>query len=844
MYIRTGRYGLVLNAKTGLPLRAGALPETGEQQALREGNQPLDALPPFGITLAVWQGGARHPFSHLEAAEKNANPDGEPFPNEGNNPSRILASGRYWQRCDMMYLRFSGLPALTGRLEASCHPRQFALLFDCYHAEPFPGLRLEMGWNFPSGTKISWQKGDEGEIRLADGRAFVFLPPPGLEVSLKGASVVFLGPEVDLPGRRGAVPLPSTLEHIYTQSNTHQTIRTEDRFRGFGVPLIPLLAGESAAGELLALGRATVSARQVSPHQEERPVTYSPDTGRYTVDMRHMFTVSGADFEKGSNLTVYDELELSLHNPSGIPLHIPVEFYKPAPLSITGFCPTLRDAKTLEPIGLQVQLTKNWHGYSEEPNGVFGNAAAESPRRHSEGVWFKGLAVIPVPAQTTVTLRYTCPFATWGGVYTASHSQLCLAGWGGGQQWETAAIGSFGESFCYDIARSWTWCCMGDICPLAVYSRLNGVKYDWTGNIGGGDFLVLYNKQGKKVQHSRVRTLFRTQGPNLAEVVYTGESADSVLAFEITAFLPRINDVSHAIHRVSLRFLKNADYSHFGLYQFGADSYNYDFWQKMAVGNSEGAVSVPLNNVHQDREFSVPLSEENKTVGKPFAVPGLGLWAGFLQAKRGLSLGNKVLAVHEFFARIGGREYHKPRLSVRTTNVLQWKSALFELNPPVEGPIPAGSEISFCVDYINLPIVKSDYYGESPSLLDIPDNEFDTWRILWRYAAGEKYACIPEQGKLLRTLPASILCEPQGGVYCLFTLSGGMGYVPVTLAGLPGYMGWRLEKETPAGWEPVSQAVHGNDWWQTFYNAEKGYYELTFNLPAGKARYRLLQTEK
>ena len=54
-----------------------------------------------------------------------------------------------------------------------------------------------------------------------------------------------------------------------------------------------------------------------------------------------------------------------------------------------------------------------------------------------------------------------------------SHAQLCLAGWGGNyQQWESSAIGSFGESFCYDPETAHGRAFIDDIRPLLVY-KLN-----------------------------------------------------------------------------------------------------------------------------------------------------------------------------------------------------------------------------------------------------------------------------------------------------------------------------------------------------------------------------------
>jgi hypothetical protein len=39
-----------------------------------------------------------------------------------------------------------------------------------------------------------------------------------------------------------------------------------------------------------------------------------------------------------------------------------------------------------------------------------------------------------------------------------------------------------------------------------------------------------------------------------------------------------------------------------------------------------------------------------------------------------------------------------------------------------------------------------------------------------------------------------------------------------------------LEEKSGDQWIPQNQAVHGNDFWQTDFNAERGCWEMTFNL--------------
>ena len=68
--------------------------------------------------------------------------------------------------------------------------------------------------------------------------------------------------------------------------------------------------------------------------------------------------------------------------------------------------------------------------------------------------------------------------------------------------------------------------------------------------------MLFYNKTkgGNIVYFKQVQTYFKKQGPNLTEVIYTGVTLDDAVRFEITAYLPRTNDVSRAWHSFKYTF--------------------------------------------------------------------------------------------------------------------------------------------------------------------------------------------------------------------------------------------------------------------------------------------------
>ena len=64
-----------------------------------------------------------------------------------------------------------------------------------------------------------------------------------------------------------------------------------------------------------------------------------------------------------------------------------------------------------------------------------------------------------------------------------------------------------------------------------------------------------------------------------------------------------------------------------------------------------------------------------------------------------------------------------------------------------------------------------------------------------------------------------------------FTLSGGLGYVPVTISGLSDYRGFRLEHKVDGNWTEIDQSRHGKDYWQTDFDPQTQRWELTYSLP-------------
>ena len=253
-------------------------------------------------------------------------------------------------------------------------------------------------------------------------------------------------------------------------------------------------------------------------------------------------------------------------------------------------------------------------------------------------------------------------------------------------------------------------------------------------------------------------------------------------------------------------------------------------------------------------EFTVPeLKEAGYFGGKMqrVEVEGEGLWMAFMGYKPVLWKqepgGNRMLNLMYYEASLNGKTYTKPSLSFYNTTNGGVPCVAVELSPAAErgDVIKKGSTVVGCVEWLNMPVAKSDYYGPSTVLKGMPAEDFNTYRLAYSYAKGGYYSVNASIGEITKKAPIYVACTGTD-VVAELTVTGGIGYVPITFTGVPHYSGYRLQKNVNGAWETVDQSVKGNDYWQAWYNASTGTYELTFNVehsgdPNASYTYRLVK---
>ena len=245
-------------------------------------------------------------------------------------------------------------------------------------------------------------------------------------------------------------------------------------------------------------------------------------------------------------------------------------------LPITGFTPMLCDADGM-PTGLPVQISKNWHQRPEK--GALPH----------QGPWFHGCAFVRLAPKSKRDLLFQMVYARYGGVCAASHAQLCLVGWGHNQFWDEAAIGSFGESICFEPGRVQRRCFIDDMRPLMTLPQGKPAKpWGWADNCGGGDFLMWQDAQGLYQLPRATRTDYRAHGPCLTHVIYTEETAGGELAARMEVSLPRSDDHLRTFFHLRYEVRRPMRWQRLAFFQLGADFYNDTPARRVALGDASG----------------------------------------------------------------------------------------------------------------------------------------------------------------------------------------------------------------------------------------------------------------
>ncbi len=726
---------------------------------------------------------------------------------------QLIETGKYFQRRFINRLPQPGMAdcgAYNSGLEIASWTDRLSFILKAIPLYDFTDVGAEMNLTFPSNYSVDISRGDIKAIKdPSDGSGFILLKTKDANrISLEGTKVkVLLDPGFDWPsGLEKNIGLI-----IYPVAKDIDTKLIE--------------IAEQEASPLV------VSAEQIAPKSTPLQVAYDKDKGWHQIQLRNDKVESKgpvSDPNEGNpgpnSIEINKRMErvnLTVTNPSSFDRTLRLNFEKgrlmpgdDGVFGTPGISAVLRDMDG-NPVGIPVQLSKNWHGEGRTSRGEY-----------FKGPWYHGYSVLTIPAGKSLSFEYTSVNALWGGVPAASHAQLCLVGWGYNQQWEQSAIGAWGESITYEPDLHQAHAPVLDFRPLFIHNP-EGKKWGWTGNIGGADFFNYTKPDGNRSWHSRIRTQYKRYSPNITEVTYAGTMDDNSMDFEYTTQIIRSDDITRGIYKIKLKVLKETTFKDFVFFQAAAASYHQSRSKTLAWGNSAGL----------KKQWKSTIDEKPGYKTSRTRIEGETPWFSFTdsentyswQQKQFLSA-NRGFVIRNWKAKIAGEENTPPWFAEYNTAGGNFgdPSGLINILPP-EGctTFKQGDYIEAEIDLFILPLKAEDYYGPNHNFSKALSEKANDWGLVYREAVGNATEVDVSTGELVKEYPIQIKADKNKAI---FSVRGGLGYVPLTISNVSTYRNPELYRKVDGDWQKVDQQVHGNDFWQTEYNAENGTWDISYNI--------------
>ena len=293
----------------------------------------------------------------------------------------------------------------------------------------------------------------------------------------------------------------------------------------------------------------------------------------------------------------------------------------------------------------------------------------------------------------------------------------------------------------------------------------------------------------------------------------------------------RTDDVVRTWYTIRYEFIKDCKlHLPLCLFKIAADGYADNWYRRYAYGDASGIFEKDVGAaVNAGYDGSVRDAE------------GDAFWFALYDSSSADENGNVIMIVREFEATLNGETYDKPGfMFYGTNNGTRQMSCELTLPSAAGKKIEKGSAVRLVVEYAVVPADISTYYGSSAYLLADRDL-MGSAEALYSQVTGAALSVSADVGAVVSEYPVYIRGS-RDRLAARFTLEGGLGYVPVTIGSLGTYKNWRLEYRDGEEWRAVDQSVNGNDYWQTYYDARTGTYELTYNVNnTAKTEYRLIQ---
>ncbi|MDF7808621.1 hypothetical protein P4E94_14320 [Pontiellaceae bacterium B12219] len=504
-----------------------------------------------------------------------------------------------------------------------------------------------------------------------------------------------------------------------------------------------------------------------------------------------------------------DEYVIEVKNPTGEAVSLPLIFNEIKPQAITGTSMLLCEDPDGRPSGIPVQISKNWHNDKEH-------------RVKHDGPWLRGYTMVPLKGGETRRLRLRVVTGFWGNVPAVSYSHLSVIGYGGNWKWDESALGAWGESMCYDPSQHLGAAFITDVRPSFTPSK-QGKPYNWTENVGGGDFLVYFDKDNTYRWVKKLKTAFYWTGPNVTEVHYSGITDDDAIRFNYRIRSVRTFDYHRRFHSYSYEFLKDVETpQRLVFHQLAADYYNTVTLDDYYVGDATGMKKA----FHHERGRSGYASEK---------IPFNDSWllsddTGCNDRNAAIAYGRRALL--NMSSTLNGEPfpvYIHPFSMGRSGDRVN-----FDLSADsVSRSYKAGDIVEGELEFILPAKTAADYWGD--------DQEF-AGRLKaaasnpWKMAADEfTHNILMEPtvsvGQMLNTYPLEIEVLEKSEILTDFTIqSGGIGHVPIILRNVPAGSALKVERFIDGKWADLEAVdLEQNSYYQGIRTAD-GTMDCLFNI--------------
>ena len=142
-----------------------------------------------------------------------------------------------------------------------------------------------------------------------------------------------------------------------------------------------------------------------------------------------------------------------------------------------------------------------------------------------------------------------------------------------------------------------------------------------------------------------------------------------------------------------------------------------------------------------------------------------------------------------------------------------------------------GDFLEATIEHVIIPRSGKDYYGPNKELQTALAQSANTWQMVAREANENSRGLEIDEGTLLGKFPDIRIATKENKAS--FSLSNGLGFVPVTFTNLTSHKGYQIQVDGKA-WHQTSNK---KDFWQTDFDPITKTWSQTYNLPfpSGKA---------